>query len=457
MRRSRAFGETSLHYNWDRYTRSDLGRVATGTDQSVSIADNERFGSLERFKLNSSLSYFQRDVAFEKSDEIIGNANFNADLKPNLQNNYDFDFDHYQTGNFSSDNYGGQATLQHQLYESLVSSVTLRGFNYEASDDQMTGFNRRFGIGIGEAYTKYLSSMSRLRINNSLFVEHTDQKDLSRVENERHTVSESGAPPDSFYLNQPNVIEVSIVVTDEQDSLPGYVENLDYRVTRFGSRTLIERLAGSRIPAGGVVLVDYRTEPTPEGNYETLTESFQVRVELWQNLLGLYGRLNLAMNNAPADLRVQSITAYAVGADFNWKAVRAGVEYQLYDSDESSYRSVRLYQSIALSTGEGSSLSLDFSEAWINYLNSSRQEQEYRFVSRYHRAITHRLGLDVDAGVALRRGDGVDQVLAAFRPTLKYVIGKTSLDAGFDYEYELFLNNEQRQREMFFVRLKRYF
>jgi hypothetical protein len=40
---------------------------------------------------------------------------------------------------------------------------------------------------------------------------------------------------------------------------------------------------------------------------------------------------------------------------------------------------------------------------------------------------------------------------------LKYVIGKTTIDAGFDYEYELFLNSEQRQKEMFFLRLKRYF
>jgi len=75
----------------------------------------------------------------------------------------------------------------------------------------------------------------------------------------------------------------------------------------------------------------------------------------------------------------------------------------------------------------------------------------------YNRQLTRRWGLNLDAGVSYRQGNGVDQVLAAFRPSIKYALGKLTLDAGYDYEYELFLNSEQRQKHMFFIRMKRFF
>jgi hypothetical protein len=178
---------------------------------------------------------------------------------------------------------------------------------------------------------------------------------------------------------------------------------------------------------------------------------------LWDNLLGVYGRINLSLNDAPADLLVQDVEAYTVGTDLSWSYLRLGAEYELYYSTESDYRTARLFQSLAFHPDEASSLSFDFSETWIDYVDNNQSEQDYRFITRYHRALTHRFSLETDAGIAIRRGNGVDQFLAAFRPSVKYVIGKTSIDAGYDYEYELFLNSEERQRQLFFLRLKRMF
>src|SRR5205807_2376813 len=108
-----------------------------------------------------------------------------------LKNYDDFDYDHFQTGSFKSDNYAGQASLQHQLYESLISTLTLRAADYEASDTNSSGYTRRFGAGFSEIYTKHITDSSRLQLNNSLFVEHTDQQTIGTIENERHTFSES--------------------------------------------------------------------------------------------------------------------------------------------------------------------------------------------------------------------------------------------------------------------------
>ena len=460
-RNERASGGSAINYSWDRYSRLDAGRVGEGNDHSVSVGDNERFGAQEKYKLNSSASFFRREASAETSDEFMGNLNLNAEHRPQLSSLYDFNYDQFSTGDFDSQSYGGQAALRHQLYESLTSTLIARASDFNTSDPNTSTDTLRYGGGFAEYYTKRLTDEHRLRLNNSFFIDHTDQRVDSQtvisIKNERHNFSESGAPAGSFFLNLANVVLTSIVVTDENDTQPPFLENFDYRVIANGSRTLIERVPGSRIGATQTVLVDYDAQPTPSGSYNTLTEFFEIRFELWKNLLGVYGRLALSLNDAPVELRVQNVHAYTFGSDLTWHWLRAGAEYQIYDATESDYRTARLFQSFVFRPDEASTLGLDFSEAWIEYVTAHRQEEQFQFITRYHRALSHHLALAADAGVSLRRGNGVDQTLATIRPSLKYVIGKTTIDAGFDYEYELFLDSEERQKEMFFIRLKRFF
>jgi hypothetical protein len=460
-RNERISGGTALNYSWSSYTRADAGRLGEGNDHSVSIGDNERFGDLERYRLNTSASYFRRDSSAETSDEVLGNLNINAQHRPHLNSFYDLNYDYFTTGNFDSSSYIGQGALQHQLYDSLTSTLLFRGLGVDTSDSTTKISTLRYGGGFTEVYTKHLSDTARLRLSNALLVDHTDQhvdtQNVISIKNERHTFSESGGPANTFFLNLPNIIVSSIVITDEHDTQPPFLENFDYRVVPNGSRTIIERLSGSRIATNAVILVDYDAEPTPSGNYETVSEAFEARLELWQSLMGIYGRINLSLNNAPTDLRIQNLTAYTVGSDLNWKWLRAGAEYVIYDSTLSDYRSARVFQSLTFRPDAASTFGLEFTEAWIDYTSAHRQEEDFQFITRYHRGLTHHLALDADAGVSLRRGAGVDQILATVRPALKYVVGKMTVDSGYDYEYELFLNNEERQKHMFFVRLKRNF
>jgi hypothetical protein len=224
-----------------------------------------------------------------------------------------------------------------------------------------------------------------------------------------------------------------------------------------GSRTVIERLIGSRIGTNAVVHVSYSAAGSPSGSYQTIGEGAEIRFELWQNLAGIYARVNLSLNNAPKDLRVQEVTSYTFGTDLTWQWLRAGAEYIIYDSTQSKYRSARFFQSLTWRPDPESTLGIDFTEAWIDYVNANRQEENFQAITRYHRALTHRLGFDIDAGVSYRNGEGVNQLLATVRPAIKYTLGKLTLDAGYNYEYELFLNSEERQKHMFFLRMKRFF
>ncbi len=459
LRHTRESGSTSFDYTLNQYTRGDLGRLGEGSDHSISIADSEKFGNRKQYNLNTGLSYFRRDFLTDPSDEVTGHATLDVEHRRNLSSYHDVSFDHYNSGGFGSDNYYGQSQLRHQLYESLASTLIFQAANIDVSDTLNSGYTRRLGIGVNEAYTKRIGSEHRVTVNTSVMVEHVDQETISRVRNERHTFTTGvgGSGLESFFLNLPNVMQFTIVVSDQNDSAPAFVLGIDYDVRTVGTQTLVERLPGSRITAGSLVLVDYEVVPANSGSYESLNELFQIRFDLYKNFWGLYARVNLYENNAERDLRVQNLMSYNFGTDINWRWFRAGLEYEVYDSSFSDYQAVRLFQSLSFRPNQGSSLGVTLSESWTDYADANRTEQNIRFITLYHRALTTKLRLDLNGGFHVRNGRNVDQTLATVRPALDYTVGKMSMRAEYDFEHQLFLDREERNKHMFVIRVKRVF
>jgi hypothetical protein len=461
IRHERDAGGTVLSYIFTRFDRSDPGQTGVGEIQTVSLGDAENFGDHHQHHLNADASYTHRDTLFEISDEVLAKLSLSLEHRPNLDSFYDFYYDHFEVDPFVSDSISGAAQLNHKLYESLTSSVRATASDYEVTDEQSDGYTRRYGVGLSENYTKNLSAEHKLSLGASVFVEHTDQQAINTIENERHQVQlggENGAPGDyQFFLNFPNVDQLSIAITDSAGTIV-YLAGWDYWVTSFGDRTLIEwNVAGAGLPPLGQVVVDYEINPLPGGEYNSLTQGYYARLDLWRNLLGVYGRVSLYDNNADAEQQILEYTTYSAGLEFNWRWFRAGIEYQLYDSTESDYRSIRMFQSGMWRPDDVSTFSLDFSEAWISYVDSDRQEEDYRAITRYHRVLTRRLGLDLDAGVSYQQGQGVDQLLTAFRPSIRYAIGKTTINVGYEFEYDIFVNQEERMKNLLYVRLRRIF
>jgi hypothetical protein len=459
-RQDRGRGGTTLNYSWDQYSRVDAGQAGNGADHSISVADNERFGADDRAKWYSTATYLRREANTEpSSDEVTASSTLNYEHNHNLNSFYDLEYDYFDQGDFNSSSYFGQASVTHQLYESLTSSLIGRGSDYESTAGNTSASNDRYGGGISEQYTKRLSDTARLVIGTATFVDHTDNNsdNFATVRNERHTFAENNPVPNSFTLNRANVNASTIVITDDRGTQPPYQLGFDYTVSQNGSRTIIQRPFGSSIPPAATVLVSYQAQPTPSGSYETLSESFQIRFELWNNLVGFYGRINASLNNAPENMQVQNIVSYTLGSDLTYRWFRAGTEYVIYNSTDSDYTSARAYQSAAFHPDGFSSLNLDLTEAWIDYRSAHREETDLIFITRYHRSLSQHFSVDTSAGVAWRNGQGVDQTLATFRTAIKYVIGRTSLNAGYDYQYNLFLNNQEQQTHRFFVGYKRYF
>jgi hypothetical protein len=449
---ARQNGSTRFNYTYDQNRYNDQTTQMNGYDQTVALGDHEQFGSLNQYQLNSSASYALNDYLNDVSRQADANVTFTGLHNHHLSSSLSLAYDNFSQDTYNSATYSAQGQIQHQLFDSLTSTLSLSGADNEASDQNISGYTRSYGAGLSENYHKKLSRDSALSISQSLYVEHDDQQTTGTVKNEQHTFAADG----TFTLNVPNVITTSIVIY-QNNGQPPFQLGLDYFVSGTPSHVVITRLDGGRIPAGATVLVNYNTNPTVAGSFDTMTEAFQVRLNLWRKLLAVYGRLNLFLNNAPQDLNIPNVADYTAGTELNWRWLGGGAEYELYSSQDYSYTAERLFQSASFSPEAGSSLSLNLSETWLDYSQTHQQQVYYLALARYHRVLTHRLGLDLNAGLSYRSGAGIDETLAVARVALNYVIGKTSINASYDYNYDAFLNAEQQQRHMFFLTIKRVF
>lgn len=461
VRHERDSGGTTFNYTLNQYSREDFGVSGEGTDHSLSLGDNERFGSTGQHSLYATTSYLHRENEVEPSDEITASLNLELEHRPEtLWSRYSLNYDRYETGDFTSDNYLGRAELEHRLYQSLTSTLILEGAQSDLSDFGTSASTRRFGGGFQESYVKMLSSSHRLRLDNYFMVMHveTDQEGgIIGIRNERHAFPAGvGGVLQPIFLSRPYVRQFSIVVWDAA-RLRQFIRGVHYTVRQNGSLTQIVPIPGAGIPIDRVVSIDYDADPSPSGSYETINDTFQIRFDLFNNFWGLYGRVNWLGSNARSDLRVQDLLSFTFGTDVSWRWLRAGAEHEIYDSTFSSYSSSRLFQSVSLDLDERSTLGADFSQTWTEYTDADREEQTYTFISRYRHAFSRALSLNLEGGVMFRRGEGVDQDLATARPGLEWVFGRTTLRAEYNFEYNLFLNTEERYRHMFFVRCRRVF
>ena len=453
-RKTRLHGASSMNYTMNQIHYSSALNGAQVTDHSVTLTDGGELGSsaLVTYGIGANASHHASDT--EPVNQVAANANLSATHYNGLTSSYDANYNRVMTDGFVSEIMSGSAAINHQLYQSLASSLSLSGSESRSGDTNSNGETHQYGVAWTENYSKRLGSMHRLQLDHFLSVQHVDQGGGDRAVNERHSFP---APPltESFLLSLPDIIETSIVVKDAQ-GFRTYLRGFDYDVFPAGSRVEIRRVQGGSIPEGSVVLVDYRAAPGAQGAYETMTETFGGRLYLWRNLWQVYGRIIRTRNNASDNLHAQEVLSRIAGSEFSWRALQAGLVYEDYETRDTVYHSTRLSESYYFSPDDASSVTFAMTQAFLDHVDTGRAEQDYRFTVRYRRAFTARLQISAEGGVDRRTGDD-DQTLQVFRTELQYSIGLTHLQATYDLENNDYLNREERSKNRFTLTLKRDF
>ena len=456
---TRDHGETKLTGILTDYDRNDTSVSGNGSDATVALTDNETFGSRQQIHFSTALGFAHREFTGDPTDESGASANLTYEHTPALSSFYNANYLRSDSSPTLSDNYSVGLGLQHQLYESLNSTLSAQAFDSSSSGGGSSSDFSQYILTLSEIYTKKLGASTRLTVSGSSSVQANDQQNsgsANLVRNEKHTFPIiSSAGPEQFSLNLPYVIQNTIVVRDTTGIVP---PSGNYTVFENGALTYIERTIGSvRLLPGSTVFVDYDALPSASGSYQAYSQFGQIRLDFMDGRWGIFGRVASLENNAPPEIIAQEIWAWAVGSDYNWHWLRAGAEYELYDSNFSSYRTARLFQSLNFTLDDASSLTFDFTQAETRFIDAGRHEQYYAALQRYHRSLTRYFGMDFGVGGSWRVGKDVDATRYGVRPAIQFMKGKLTVRAGYDFEYSKFLQSEEHSSHMLFVRIMRIF
>jgi len=448
-------GSTDLNYSCNSFMRQDDGfSTQHGFQQNLSVFNAERLGLKDWIRLHSMLNYNSLENTAQPNENILLQQNLNLKHTPRFSTSYDYSFSSTTAGDSDSDNHQARVGLAHQLYDNFTSSLDLHGNQATSHSPGSSQDTLRYGVSIGEQYYRHLGTWGRLTLGYNGTVDHEDREAsgaIFHITNESHTLTDSIIT----YLNQPLVDSSTVVVTDPTQTII-YVLGFDYDLLPHGALLEIRRRIGGTIPNGGAVLVSYDVNNQPSAHFLAIANGANVRLDLWNNLLGIYARWNTLQYSGADQLVLHNIDDKVFGLDTTWRWLRAGAEYEISDSNLSPMNRARLYQSAQFTTADGTTLGLDFEQAWTEFRDSHINQTTYSMIGRFQQRITRNLSWYADAGLRLENGATFEREAATARTGLNWKVGKLSVKLDYDYNRETHLG-DLRQRHYLFLRVRRNF
>jgi hypothetical protein len=180
-----------------------------------------------------------------------------------------------------------------------------------------------------------------------------------------------------------------------------------------------------------------------------------LRLDLF-NLVGVYGRLNTVDNDAPPTALEETLTDWVGGADVTWRWLRAGAEYEDFDSNFTQYKATRFFQSLSFQPAEQTTLGFNFNQIFYSYPDGQHQTQ-YQFIGTLNSQLRSWLSWNLEGGLYQQEAMGVSQNLAAARTGLNATWGKLNVKLGYQYNYQVTEQAERREGNYFYLLVKRVF
>lgn len=435
---------TSLHYTFTQFDYEQAGEVVQeGTRNNVNLTDTQVFATGRPKELRSSLYFNSVDSLEPLSRTLTYTEQYNVTHTDNLDSQYSYEYSDLTSGDAGTRTQDATASLSHQLYESLQSVGELEGQTYDSSGDDTGLQTTKVEGGLSETYTKQLPAMSTLTLGASGKYAQENQEsqgsDLSVI-GERHTLGGT----DVVLLDQPVADVSSIVVTDSGGTIR-YVEGLDYRVTAHGSTVEIARLVGGSIQDGAVVLVDYRATSQPTQSFATVTEGYNVRLDLFNNFLAIYGRSSRCNSSGAETLTLEDVDQTIVGISAHEHWWEIGAENLDYVSTVSDYEELSSFQRLTLTPSGTTTASLNLDQAWTTYRDNNDKQQSQSYIGRIESQLMGSLRVHAEAGLRKERGVEYNFDSEAARAGIDFQIGKLSLK--LDYENTHYTYTDERQDE----------
>ena len=456
---------TDLTYQFGQYDQATSDGTTTYRNISsfnyATLTDTEHF---KKSELSSALTFNEYGVSGSDSESLNGSLDYSVALAPSLRNFYDYTATIDTGGGADYQQHFVRAGLQHQLYESLNSTWDVHGAWTDSSspDASLTALTE--GTTVAENYSKRLGTWGHLTLGGSVSYDRTGQSSSGAalvVPNEAHTLTAGQWVP----LSQPNVLSIISVTTAPLQGSRPLTENTDYYVNRSVNPWLIEISPASIIiTSGAAVQVTYDVAPNPSGDYSTMADQAQVRLDLFDNMVGLYARYDSTENNSSSpDFVLENVSEFQAGADFHRRGLRLDANYTDRRSSLNNYTSFSTAEGYTLLSSARDSAGIDLHQQWSAYPGNSggggsqsQSESYYSYTFRYEFHPAGRFKWSSEAGYEQQRGYGLNENLMVARSNITWRVGKLDLNLGYEYQDQTYIA-ETRERNFFYLRMQRNF
>lgn len=436
------FAETNaLSFLYERRTVDEQPFELAYDSDEFTLSHRWDFGDASRHRLESELNYFNQTGTFD-IERLRWREVLRLQHTETLRSWYQFEYLDRTQGTLSGVPPIGEkshllsGTLEHQLYESLISQLFIFG-HWQDFDDGLDIV--RYGIQPSFDYRKRHAGGTFLA-NYAFRWEKEDRSGGARVQevlDERVTL----ADPGPAVLSNMNINLGSIVITDEA-LLTRYELNSDYRLRVVGDRVEIERIPTGRIADGETVLVDYLYLIGGDFELDTLSHIVSIRQNFNVGLSPYYRFRRQNQDLTPEDalgFQVDDIESHLGGLELARGPLRLIGEYEDHDSTINPFRAIRLTGDLDhVLTPNGSGR---LRARWTDVARAGVPDRRTRFLTveeRYRQRVSEYL--TVEAAVLYRDEEdsisGNDQgVDVDF--SLEWFIRQTELRVTYEYgEFE---------------------
>ena len=445
---------TQFDYNFNQFTRVDDGFSSQrGLSQTVSLSDQEDLAE-HRAHASTLFTYNSITETAWPTAKLLVQEDLRLHLLPQLDNFYDYAYDHSSSGEATSDSHQFRLGLTHQARLGLLSTLDVHGDTLSAASPGNRSDSVRYGIALNEQYSRKLAYWANLSLGGRTGVDREDRRALGQA---RDIIDEPHVLTDGTLtlLSQPGVDPASIRVTDATGTIL-YQANLDYVVIAQGVLTEIRRIVGGRIPNGGRVLISYTSSVNANAAFSTFDNELNARLDLAKGLLGLYARWTSQTYSGGEQLLLRTLDDKVVGADTTWRWVRAGAECEWADSNLAPYARRRLFESAQIQPGNDSSLGVELDQTWTTFRDTGLHQTSIGALVRFQQALMTHLSWSAEGGVRFDRGQTFDQDVTTVRSSLEWSVGKLAVRLSYEFDQETRVNDE-RQRHYAFLRVRRDF
>jgi len=448
----------SLTYEWRSQHEEPFNLDFDSSELTLSHRLN--FGDRHQYQLESEFNYFDQKGTYD-IERIRWREMLRIMHTDSLDSWYRFELTDRTQGTLAGvppieeRSFLTVGTLEHRLYDSLVS--------------QFTGVVQNQEYGTGLTVRRYAAQASfEYRKKNRWGVLRATLRDRFQREKRRGGALELEAiderrpfhDPGPLRLSNPNVIKGPIFITAE-DRTTVYLLERDYTYVEVGDYVELERVPTGRIAEGQIVLIDYVYRIGGDLILETTSRDFSLRQD-FDNGFSPYYRLRwqdqeLRPKKA-SGVTPDDITAHIFGTEYKRGPLRLTAEYEDHDSTISPFRATRLsadwthkFQSRATTT---------LKARWSEVRHGAPNRRSLRFLTlegRYRHDITK--DLNIEASILYRNqqdslsgdDDGIDADLI-----LEWIVRETELR--LIYEWSKFDDDyAKNDSSSLFVQLRRRF